>query len=57
MSLAYLQAMAAQDIIGRIIGVYLPALAFEAIGMIFALHGAAQVYMTSRCPASWPLAV
>ena len=32
MSLAYLQAMAAQDIIGRIVGVYLPSLAFEAIG-------------------------
>ncbi|CAL5225938.1 g8733 [Coccomyxa viridis] len=31
MSLAYLQAMAAQDIIGRIVGVYLPSLAFEAI--------------------------
>ena len=32
MSLAYLQAIAAQDIIGRVVGVYLPSLAFEAIG-------------------------
>ena len=38
MSLAYFQAMAAQDIIGRIVGVYLPALAFEAIGKIPCLH-------------------
>ena len=40
MSLAYLQAMAAQDIIGRIIGVYLPALAFEAIGNLFGFQPA-----------------
>ncbi len=38
MSLAYLQAMAAQDIISRIVGVYLPALAFEAIGNLSCLH-------------------
>ena len=34
MRLAYFQAMAAQDIIGRIIAVFLPALAFEAIGVL-----------------------
>ena len=40
MSLAYFQAMAAQDIIGRIAGVYLPSLAFEAIGEVPSLHSA-----------------
>ena len=52
MSLAYLQAMAAQDIVGRIIGIYLPALAFEAIGAISGLHIAAPLLSTSREPAA-----